>query len=42
MINHRGHRGHRERLRELAQVSGRLVELARVHAPVVDCSAMSV
>ena len=32
MINHRGHRGHRERLRELAQVSGRLVELARVQS----------
>jgi hypothetical protein len=32
MINHRGRRGHRERLRELAQVSGRLVELARVQS----------
>jgi hypothetical protein len=29
MINHGGHRGHGERLRELAQVSVRLVELAR-------------
>ena len=32
MINHGGHGGHRERLRELAQVSGRLVELARVQS----------
>ena len=31
MINHGGH-GHRERLRELAQVSARLVELARVQS----------
>lgn len=27
-IDHRGHRGHRERLRELARVSGRLVEFS--------------